>query len=148
MAWAEAVTAISTAIIAVILIFTGMALISWMGDVRKLTSDLTRLTGSLDHDIRPTLQTVRKLADDASSVVGIVRTEIGAIVKTSRGLRRRVDETVDSVEERLQDLDALLDVVLGEVEDTALDVAAALRTARRGGSIVRRVKRAVLGRRR
>ena len=148
MVWAEAVTAISTAIIALILAFTGIALISWMGDVRKLTSELTRLTASLDHDIRPTLQTVRKLTDDASSVVGTVRTEIGAIVKTSRGLRQRVDKTVDSVEERLQDLDALLDVVLTEVEDTALDVAAALRTARRGGSILRRVKRALLGRRR
>ncbi|MFQ5703905.1 MAG: hypothetical protein ACE5HT_07780 [Gemmatimonadales bacterium] len=148
MAWAEAVTAISTALIAVILAFAGVALISWVSEVRRLTLELSRLTASLDQDLRPTVQSVRTLVDDASAVVSTVRSEVVGVVETSKGLRRRIDSAADSVEDRLQDLEALLDVVQNEVEDTVLDIAAALRTTRRGGSLIRRMKRALVRRRR
>jgi hypothetical protein len=42
----------------------------------------------------------------------------------------------------------LLGVVQEEVEGTALDIAAALRTTRRGGKLFRRMKRALTSRRR
>ena len=53
-----------------------------------------------------------------------------------------------AAEERLQDVGTLLDILHEEVEDTVLDVAAALRTTRRGVSVFGAMKRALLKRRR
>jgi hypothetical protein len=55
---------------------------------------------------------------------------------------------VDAVENRLADLDSLYSVVHDEVEDTALDVAAALRTVRRGNGMLGRVRRLLVAGRR
>ncbi len=65
------------------------------------------------------------------------------MVGTSRDLRARIVRAADATEERLNDLDALLDVLYEEVEDTVLDVASALRTTRRGASLFTGVKRAL-----
>ena len=67
------------------------------------------------------------------------------MVETSRDIRTRVGNAADAAESRLLDLEALLDVVQEEVEETVLDVAAALRTTRRGSTILRSMKRIFLG---
>jgi hypothetical protein len=48
---------------------------------------------------------------------------------------------VDRVEVKLQDLETLYDVVHDEVEGAALDMAAALRSVRRGNGMLGRVRR-------
>jgi hypothetical protein len=52
---------------------------------------------------------------------------------------------VDRIEDRLVDLDTLVDVVQEEVEETVLDVSAALRTTRRGSALAGTVKRLLFG---
>jgi hypothetical protein len=47
----------------------------------------------------------------------------------------------DRVEEKLIELETLYDLVHDEVEDTALDVAATLRSVRRGNGMIGRVRR-------
>ena len=47
----------------------------------------------------------------------LVRHEAGAFAQTSRRVRRKVVRGMDRVEERLEDLEALYDVVHAEVED-------------------------------
>ena len=68
------------------------------------------------------------------------------MVETSRDLRARLQRAADAAEGRLGDLEALLDVLYEEVEETALDVASALRTTRRGASVLSAMKRAFLRR--
>ena len=71
----------------------------------------------------------------------LVRHEAGAFAQTSRRVRRKLVRGVDRVEHKLEDLETLYDVVHGEVEDTALDVAATLRSVRRGNGMLGRVRR-------
>jgi hypothetical protein len=61
-------------------------------------------------------------------------------------VRRKIVKGVDRVQARLEDLEALYDVVHDEVEDTALDVAAGLRTIRSGNGMVGRVRRMLVAR--
>jgi len=100
----------------------------------------------LEEEARPTLESARTLVTDSAAVVTTVRDEINALAKTSKNVRERVGDLADGVEDRLQDIEALVDVVYEEVEETALDVAAALRTTRRSISIGRAMKRAFLRR--
>lgn len=146
MGWAEQVTAISTAIIALAVLVAGMMVVVVLNEFRSLKKAFERVAELLEHDARPTLDSARRLVDDAQHVFQSVRRETEDIVHSSKAVRERLDRLMHRTEERLQDLDALIDVVQLEVEETALDIAAALRTTRRGASVLRTMKRTFLGR--
>lgn len=73
---------------------------------------------------------------DVRALVATIRGEAENLVGTSRDLRQRIVNAADAAEARLGDLDALFEVVQEEVETTVLDVAATLRTVRRGISLL------------
>ncbi len=148
MTWAETLTAIATATIAVVLITWSIGLLLLFAELRRLASTGTRVIDSLDRDVRPVLDSVRSVTKDAEHLVTTVRGEVDGFAGTSRHIRSQVEYAADSVQDRLRNLEALLDVVQDEVEDTALDFAAALRTTRRGGGVIRRMRRAFLRSRR
>jgi methyl-accepting chemotaxis protein len=136
MGWAETVTALSTALIAVMLSVVCVVLILL----------LRTLTKTFNKDGKPAIESFRAMVDDATAVVGTVKGEVEGLADTSKGIRKRAERAATSIEDRLRDIETLVDVVQEEVEDTALDVAAALRTTRRGGKLFKRMKRALLRR--
>jgi len=71
---------------------------------------------------------------------------VEGFASTGEELRGKVLDAADHVQVRLQDLEALYDVVYDEVADTALDVAAGVRTFKKNP--VLRIVRRFLGRRR
>jgi methyl-accepting chemotaxis protein len=133
MQW-EALTAISVAILAAMSLVLVAVVAVALGRMRRL----------LDRNGQPLLQAARSVAEDAGKIVSQLRGEVEQIVATSRDLRQRAGGAAMSLEERARDLEAVLDILQDEVEDTALDVAAALRATRRGTSVIRAVKRAFL----
>src|SRR5690348_650673 len=90
--------------------------------------------------VRLFLRMVRELAGpavgDVRALLASIRTEAEGLVGTSRGLRERIVRAADAAQARLSDLDAVVEVVQQEVESTAVDVAATLRTVRRGVSLL------------
>lgn len=138
MQW-EAVTAISVAIMALVWLLLAFNLMAWMRARRRTWQALDRFAELLDREVGPALSGVREVVDDTREVVRSVREEAREVVDLSRELRGRV-------EERVREVEAVLDVLLEELEDTVLDLAAVLRATRRGGSVVRAFKGAVLGR--
>lgn len=147
MAW-EAVTAISVAVVAILLMALTVRVFAWTRERRRLWDALERLVDVLDREGRPTLLAARGVVDDAGKTVQTIRAEVEQLAGTSRELRTRVTGAADGLEERVRDLEAVLDILQEEVEETVLDVAAALRTTRRGASIAKALKRVFLGGRR
>ena len=90
---------------------------------------------------------MKRTADETSRVALTIRDEVQALSGTSRDVRERIQRTAASLEERFVEFDTLLDILHDEVEDTVLDVAAVLRTTRRGTGLLRGFRR-VFGRRR
>ncbi len=90
--------------------------------------------------VRLFLRVLRELAGpavgDVRALLASIRTEAEGLVGTSRALRERIVRAADAAEARLNDLDAVVEVVQQEVESTAVDVAATLRTVRRGVSLL------------
>jgi uncharacterized protein YoxC len=139
--WVGPTMAISLAVIA--LSFLGIALavaiaaLKLTGQVKKVGT----LVDGLQDDIARTLKAVRRLTEQGQDVMVVVRQETGAFAQTSRRLRRKLVRAADRVELKLEELETLYDVVHDEVEGTALDVAAALRSVRRGNGMLGRVRR-------
>jgi anthranilate phosphoribosyltransferase len=86
--------------------------------VRTLVRVLEQLAGPAISDVRQLISTIKGEAD--------------ALVGTSRDIRLRIVRAADAAEARLTDLDALVEVVQEEVEDTVIDAAVTLQNVRRG----------------
>lgn len=143
MGW-EALTAVAVAVLALMSVVLTIALVLWLRDLGRLMVRLDAFAQVLERDGPPLLNAARSVAEDATKVVGSVRGEVAQLVATSRDLRTRVSVAAGALDERVRDLEAVLDVLQEEIEETALDVAGALRATRRGASLLRGLKRAFL----
>ena len=139
--WVGPTVAISLAVLS--LSFLGMAIAVAVAVFRvaEQTKKLGTLVDGLQGDIARTLQGVRNLTEQAQEVMLVVRHEAGAFAQTARRVRRKTVRGVDRIEAKLQDLETLYDVLHDEIEGTALDVAAGLRSLRRGNGMLGRVRR-------
>ena len=106
-------------------------------EIKDLSEELSKLRGELS----PALAALRKVAEAGADVSDDIREEVQHYLATSRAVRKDLDRGVRRVKTRLADLDALYEVVHEEVEDTALDVAARVRSVRRGAGVVGRLRR-------
>ena len=118
MEWASIVTAISTAAIAVVVVGLGVFAMPLVRSIGRLSGILERLLVSLERDAVPLLESTKSMVSEANQVAAKLRDEVDGIVDTSQEVRDRVMNAVDAAEDRLQDLDALLNVLQDEVEDT------------------------------
>ena len=147
-AWVGPTIAISVAVIAISVIALAVALAVAVLRVSGPARKIAEVVNGLQDDVAQMLKAGRQLTEQAQDLMVVVRHEAGAFAQTSRRLRRKLVRGVDAVENRLADLDSLYSVVHDEVEDTALDVAAALRTVRRGNGMLGRVRRLLVAGRR
>jgi methyl-accepting chemotaxis protein len=143
--WVATVTALSAAIIALVLVLTAVAQLILVRRLAQLTPAVQRLLDTLDRDARPALQSARVAADEATRIAVAVRGEVDAIVSTSKDVRGRVQRAARAAEDRLLELEDILDILQDEVEETVLSVAGTLRATRRGASILGVMRRAFLG---
>src|SRR6266705_5560230 len=120
--WVAVVTGISLAILALAAIAIALSSVVAVLALRTFLRILEHLAGPAVSDVR--------------QLVGTIRTEAESLVGTSRALRGRIVAAADKAQARLADLDALFEVVQEEVETTVIDVAATVRTVRRGLSLL------------
>jgi hypothetical protein len=85
------------------------------------------------------------MSDEAKGLASRLNVEAHEVIRTSSEIRHDVRRGVDRVRERLEDLDALAEVMQEELEETALDVAARVRSVRTGAGVIGRIRR-LLGR--
>jgi methyl-accepting chemotaxis protein len=81
------------------------------------------------------------MAEEAKGLASRLNVEANEVIRTSSEIRHDVRRGVERVRERLEDLDALAEVMQEELEETALDVAARVRTVRTGAGIIGRIRR-------
>ncbi|MDH5804228.1 MAG: hypothetical protein OEZ54_03515 [Gemmatimonadota bacterium] len=147
MQWPEVVTALATSIIALIALGIAILGLPILRQLVKTATAFERLADTLDREARPLMDATRHAVNETSRVAGKLTDEVDGIVDTSHDLRKRFMRAADSAETRLLEFEALLDVVQDEMEETALDVASALRTTRRGAKVFGSIKKALFGKR-
>lgn len=139
--WVGPTVALSLVVIA--LAFALMATAAAIIARRAATEikDLAEELGRLREELSPALTALRRVAEAGADVSVDIRQEVQHYLATSRAVRKDLDRGMRRVKTRLADLDALYEVVHDEVEDTALDVAARVRSVRRGAGMVGRLRR-------
>jgi uncharacterized protein YoxC len=133
-AWVGPTMAISLVIIAlsfmVIAGAIGLAIARVLGEIRKLHNAVESLRG----DLNPALTAVRAISDEGRRLASVIGGEAEELVAASRALRAGLTE-------RVQNLEAVYEVLQDEVEETAIDLAITLRGFRRGAGWYGRIRR-------
>jgi len=133
-AWIGPTVAISLVVIAFAFAAIGAA-------VALLARAALREVRELREEVAPALSAVRRITDAGADLSGDIKQELQEYLATSRAVRQDLERGVYQVKSRLADLDALYEVLHEEVEDTALDVAARVRSVRNGAGMVSRIRR-------
>lgn len=141
MNWVGPTIAIALVVIALVYVSMAVILVLMARGVAQQGHVLGTHIADLRRDLTPTIQAVNRFAHEGEEMTRVVREEVTAVVDASRRVRRQVQRGLRRAEQRLSDLDALYEVVQGEVEETALDVAATLRGVRTGAGMVGRIRR-------
>ena len=128
-AWFAPTVAIALVIIAASMLTVGaVAVLIGLG-LRKRARDLSTQLSAL--------------TSDTKIVAARLRHEIDGFADLSTEARAKLKSAMSAVEVRLQDLDALAEVVQEEVQETALSAASLLRTVRRSGKVLGAARRAM-----
>ncbi|HLQ23384.1 MAG TPA: hypothetical protein VK132_09255 [Gemmatimonadales bacterium] len=146
--WVGPVVAISLVVVALSFAAIAVGVLIVASRLIEPVQQLSRVIASLQDDLAWSLKGLRQLTEQSQELLTVVRQEAGAFAQTGRRLRRRIERGVDRIQTRLADLETLYDVVHEEVEETALDVASALRTVRTGTGVVARLRRLLVPQRR
>lgn len=132
-AWVGPTIAISLAIIAAsFLLMGGIALVMGLG---------------LKKQSRAARDQLARFTADAKAMTARLKGELEGFADLSAEARAKLRGAIDTVDGRLKDLDALVEVLQQEAEEATLDVAAFVRTVRRSGAVLGAAKRAVRSRR-
>jgi len=132
--WVGPTMALSLVVIALAFAAIGIAVV-------LMARAAAREIRKLREEVAPAISAVRRMTDAGAELSGDIKEEIQEYLATSRAVREDLERGVFQVKSRLADLDALYEVVHEEVEETALDVAARVRSVRNGAGMVSRIRR-------
>ena len=95
-----------------------------------------RLLGSLQRHVGPVTDRARVAAENVEYVTALVRQDVQKVHTSISGLSDRLGEASERMEERVEEFNALMDVVQDEAESVLLDTAALVRGVRAGAKSV------------
>lgn len=138
---ADALTVTIQVIQAIAVLVLGIGLILLARAILRAKHSLDRLDRALEtltQDARPVMDRARAIGENLNFIAMSVRKEVDRVGETIELANQRLEDAIDSAEERVQELGALIDVVQGEVQDTLLTATSAIRGIRTGARMLRR----------
>jgi hypothetical protein len=97
---------------------------------------INRILGEMRVGVRQNLGPVsdraRSISDNVEFITRIVRSDVESLDASVRALGARLTLASDRMEERIEEFNALVEVVQGEAEDIFLDTASTVRGVREG----------------
>lgn len=98
--------------------------------VHKLNATLDRLTA----DTRPMLANATAIVDDARQMVATVKRDVSVVSDAAAAMGDTILDAAQVTAQRVDDVNAVLDVVQRELEESAITAIAAVRGARLGAN--------------
>jgi hypothetical protein len=140
-AWVGPSMAFSLIVIAVVAVLSAIASAILVAGALKSSQNIGKEVAELRSELKPALDGIRDLTQSGTGLATRVEGEVQEIVRTSQRIRSEVDRGLRRAKHRLAEFDAVTEVVQEEFEETALDIAATLRTVRKGRGVIGRIRR-------
>jgi hypothetical protein len=120
---------VSTVVIGVISVMLLVVTLLFLVQLRKLFR-------SLQQHVQPVTDRARVAAENVEYITAQVRQDVQKVRASVSGLSDRLGEASERMEERVEEFNALMDVVQDEAESVLLDTAAIVRGVRAGAQTI------------
>ncbi len=129
------VTAAAIVVGAISLVVLTFAVVRFFLELQAMSD---RASAAIDRRITPFSERAKGISDNVEFITRAVRTDVERLNKSVKALSSRLQHASDRMEERIEEFNALMEVVQSEAEDAFLDTAATVRGVRAGARAIGR----------
>ena len=107
--------------------------------VISLKKGFDALKGTVEklvEESRPIIKQASLVAEDAREVVAMIKTDVERVTDAAGAVSEQLLDIAASTERRMDDINAVMDVVQGEIEETVLSTVATVRGVRLGSRAI------------
>lgn len=126
------ITSIASGLMTLALLALTVGLVPAAWNFRKTYKKINELIDKVYGDVAPLVRSASMVAEDAREIVSIVKGDVRQVQQTVAGANARLLKAVREAEERLDQFNALIEVVQEEAETAFVDTASTVRGVRTG----------------
>jgi uncharacterized protein YoxC len=130
--WFEKVTSVASAVMTITIIVLSAALIPAAWNFRKSYKKVSDMLDKVYGDVNPLMRHASAIADNVDYVSTAIRVDIQQVSQTVAAVNQRLQQAASSAEDRIRQLNALLEVVQEEAESAFVTTASTIRGVRTG----------------
>ena len=128
----DLIVAVAAGLIAATFLAVLLGLLYLFLQARAAVRSVERMRRTLLED--PAVESLRTTAANVEGISSVVREEVTELTRSLGSVTERVQQASDRMEERIEEFNALMEVVQTEAEGVFLDTASTARGVRRGVS--------------
>jgi uncharacterized protein YoxC len=129
--WAK-ITSIASGVMTFTVIILTVALVPAAWNFRKSYKKVSDMLDKIYGDINPLMRHASAIADNVDYISTSIRVDVQQVSQTVAAVNQRLQEALESAEDRMKQLNALLDVVQEEAESAFVTTASTIRGVQTG----------------
>jgi uncharacterized protein YoxC len=128
----EKITSIASGVMTFTVIILTVALVPAAWNFRKSYKKVSDMLDKIYGDVNPLMRHASAIADNVDYISTSIRVDVQQVSQTVAAVNQRLQEALESAEDRMNQLNALLDVVQEEAESAFVTTASTIRGVQTG----------------
>ena len=128
----DKVISIASGVMTITVIILTVALVPAAWNFRKSYKKVSDMLDKVYGDINPLMRHASAIADNVDYITTSIRVDVQQVSQTVAAVNQRLQEAIESAEDRMKRLNALLDVVQEEAESAFVTTASTIRGVQTG----------------
>ena len=128
----EKITSVASGVMTITVIILTVALVPAAWNFRKSYKKISDMLDKIYGDVNPLMRHASAIADNVDYISTSIRVDVQQVSQTVAAVNQRLQEALESAEDRMKQLNALLDVVQEEAESAFVTTASTIRGVQTG----------------
>jgi uncharacterized protein YoxC len=128
----EKITSIASGVMTITVIILTVALVPAAWNFRKSYKKISDMLDKIYGDVNPLMRHASAIADNVDYITTSIRVDVQQVSQAVAAVNQRLQDAVSGAEDRMKQLNALLDVVQEEAESAFVTTASTIRGVQTG----------------
>jgi uncharacterized protein YoxC len=128
----DKITSAASGVMTITVIILTVALVPAAWNFRKSYKKISDMLDKIYGDVNPLMRHASAIADNVDYISTSIRVDVQQVSQTVAAVNQRLQEALESAEDRMKQLNALLDVVQEEAESAFVTTASTIRGVQTG----------------
>jgi uncharacterized protein YoxC len=128
----EKITSVASGVMTITVIILTAALVPAAWNFRKSYKKVSDMLDKIYGDVNPLMRHASAIADNVDYITTSIRVDVQQVSQTVAAVNQRLQDALEGAEDRMKQLNALLDVVQEEAESAFVTTASTIRGVQTG----------------